>query len=81
MQLNLFQEHSIIHQQKNNMGLLRLIIWGLFFYFIIKMVKSVTASLLGNKNKDKVENSKGKQKPPLDLRNQDVEDADFEDIK
>ncbi len=60
--------------------MLKLIIWGLFFYFITKVVKSFKASLAGTRGKNKVENSSEKQKPPLDLRNQDVEDADFEDI-
>lgn len=58
----------------------KLIIWGLLFYFITKVVKTFTASLTGTKSKNKVENFSEKKKPPLDLRNQDVEDADFEDI-
>lgn len=58
------------------MFLLRLILYGLLFYFAYKIV----SKLFSSENK-KIE-VKGTKKghPPLDLRNEDVEDADFEEM-
>ena len=57
------------------MRLLQLIIWGLFFYLAFKLIANIF------KPEKREPEVKGKpEKSSLDLRNQDVEDADFEDI-
>lgn len=59
------------------MGLLRLILWGILFYLAYKVISSLLQP--GSRKSEVRGNKQGK--PSLDLRNQDVEDADFEDIK
>jgi len=59
------------------MGLLRLIVYGLLFYFCFKLV----SSFLGlNTNESPKVDGKPKGKGPLDLDENDIEDADFEEI-
>ncbi len=57
--------------------ILRLIFWGFVFYYGYRLLARVLGTLTGS-NKP-VENIQ-KKKPPLDLRDDDVEDVDFEDI-
>ncbi|MFQ5768897.1 MAG: hypothetical protein ACE5HX_00065 [bacterium] len=59
------------------MSLIRLLLYGLLFYFAYKIVNSF---LRGFDKKAEVKGSR-KGNPPIDLKNQDVEDADFEEIK
>lgn len=56
---------------------IRLIIWGLIFYLAYKLVTNLLSTSANSKTK--VE-GKSRNKP-LDLSDQDVEDADYEDIK
>jgi hypothetical protein len=58
------------------MSLLRLIFYGFLFYFVYKFVKNF---IQGKGQKTKV---KGKRKgnPPLNLRDEDIEDADYEEL-
>lgn len=58
------------------MSLLRLIFYGFLFYFVYKFVKNF---IKGKEPKTKV---KGKRKgnPPLNLRDEDIEDADYEEL-
>lgn len=56
----------------------RLLIWGALFYFAFKLMSSFLRVL--EDKKSKVRGSR-KGNPPLDLSNNDVEDADFEDIQ
>lgn len=58
------------------MGLLRLILWGLLFYLAYKVITNL---LQPGNHKSEVQGKK-QGKPSLDLKNQDVEDADFEDL-
>lgn len=58
------------------MSLLRLLFYGLLFYFAYKII---TRLFSGEEKKTQVKGSK-KGRPPLDLSNEDVEDADFEDL-
>ncbi len=59
------------------MGLFRFIIFGLFFYFIYKVFSNLLR--LGAKDSAKV-SGKSTRKRHIDLNDQDVEDADFEEI-
>jgi len=59
------------------MGLLRLIIYGLLFYFCFKLLSSFLG--LSGKESPKV-SGESKGKGPLDLDENDVEDADFEEM-
>lgn len=54
----------------------RLIVYGLLFYFVYKIVKNF---IYGKEKKIEVKGTK-KGNPPLNLREDDVEDADFEEL-
>lgn len=56
----------------------RLIFWGFLFYFGYKFIANVFR-VSGNRKTEVKGARKGKSS--LDLRNHDVEDADFEDIE
>lgn len=58
------------------MSLLRLLLYGLLFYFAYKVISNLFS---GEKKKTQIRGNK-KGRPPLDLSNEDVEDADFEDL-
>lgn len=58
--------------------MIRLIFLGFLFYFAYKILTYVMG-FFASPEKQEVK-GQGK-KPPLDLGNADVEDADFEDIK
>ncbi len=60
------------------MSLLRLIILGFLCYYIIKMFRGFMRILGGSTTRV---DGKAKDTKPLDLGGQDVEDADFEDLK
>ena len=61
--------------------LLRLLIWGILFYLIYKFLGKVFRNIFGIENRPRSE-VKGKPKGnSLDLDDQDIEDADFEEIK
>lgn len=58
------------------MFLLRLLFYGLLFYFAYKII----SNLFGDREKKTQIRGSKKSRPPLDLSNEDVEDADFEDL-
>jgi len=61
--------------------LLRLIIWGVFIYFFLKFVNNIVNALFGKSARRKAE-VRGRQKQSgLNLNKDDIEDADFEEIK
>lgn len=57
--------------------LFRLLFWGLIIYFIYKIVNNILNAF---DNKIQVKGTR-KKKSSLNLDNQDVEDADFEEIE
>jgi hypothetical protein len=58
------------------MFLLRLLFYGLLFYFAYKIIRNIFS---GVEKKAQVKGNR-KGRPPLDLKDEDVEDADFEDL-
>ena len=56
----------------------RLILFGFLFYFAYKLLSGVFRLFSTN---DKQEVKGESKKPPLDLGNADVEDADFKDVE
>ena len=62
------------------MGLIRLLFWIFLFYFGYKLLANIIHSLSRPKQQDKVREQK-QGKPSLDLKDEDVEDADFREIK
>jgi hypothetical protein len=61
--------------------LLRLIIWAVLFYLIFKFLGKVFRSILGISQQERSE-VKGKAKnESFKIDDQDIEDADFEEIK
>ncbi|MFQ5822437.1 MAG: hypothetical protein ACE5JB_00085 [bacterium] len=58
------------------MFLFRLLLYGLLFYFAYKIVSYLFS---GGEKKIDVKGSR-KGHPPLDLHNEDVEDANFEEL-
>lgn len=58
------------------MSLLRLIIYGLLFYFVYKFVKNF---MKGKEERTEVKGNR-KGNPPLNLREEDIEDADYEEL-
>lgn len=61
--------------------LLRLIIWGLLIYFFLKFVNNIVNMIFGNSAERKSE-VRGRQKESdLNLNKEDIEDADFEELK
>lgn len=61
------------------MSLFRLLVLAFLFYLGYKLFINVLRMLNSDKPKTRVHGT-GKDNSPLDLSNQDVEDADFEDI-
>lgn len=58
------------------MSLIRLILFGLLIYFAFKMINH----FLNPPHKRTEIKGNRRGKPPLDLTNKDVEDADYEDL-
>jgi len=59
------------------MFFIRLLLFGIIFYLAFKVLRM----LLRNSSRQTEVRGTGKTKPDLDLRNQDVEDIDFKEIK
>ena len=61
--------------------LLRLLLWGILFYLIYKFLGNVFRSIFGiGEHKNAEVKGRGKDSS-LNLDDQDIEDADFEEIK
>jgi hypothetical protein len=61
--------------------LLRLIIWGIVFYLIYRFLSNVFRNLFGIESEKRSE-VKGEPKGnSFNIDDQDIEDADFEEIK
>ncbi len=58
------------------MGLIRLIIWGVIFYFVYRMVHKL---LKPGSPRSQVR-GRPKTKPPLDLDDKDIEDAKYKEL-
>ncbi len=56
--------------------MLRLILYGLLFYLLYKLIHY----LFGGSEKNPQVRGRSKGRPPLDLSKEDVEDADYEDL-
>jgi hypothetical protein len=58
------------------MGLIRLIVWGVIFYFVYRLV----SNLLKPRSSRPEVRGRPKTKPPIDLDGQDIEDAKYKEL-
>lgn len=62
------------------MGLLRIILWGLLFYLVLKTAKNIMGILASSKSGDKKTSSFKPYKSKYNIRKEDVIDAEYEDL-
>lgn len=62
------------------MGLLRIILWALLFYLVLKTAKNIMGILASNKTSDKKTSTFKPYKSKYNIRKEDVIDAEYEDL-
>jgi hypothetical protein len=63
------------------LSLLRLIIWGLIFYIVTKVVRSVSQILRSQTNKEPLRQPKQNVESKLSIDKKDIIEAEFEEVK
>lgn len=63
------------------MGLLRIILWGLLFYLVIRTAKNILNLITGGKYGEKPRSTFKAYKSKYNIKKEDVIDAEYEDIK
>jgi hypothetical protein len=62
------------------MTLLRMILWGLLFYLVIRTAKNIFKLFTSNKNSEKLKSTFKPYKSKYNIRKEDVIDAEYEDL-
>jgi hypothetical protein len=62
------------------MALLRIILWGLLFYLVIRMAKNFMSLLTSGKTVEKKKSTFKPYRSKYNIRKEDVIDAEYEDI-
>lgn len=62
------------------MGLLRILLWALLFYLVLKTAKNIMSIFASNKNSEKKNNTFRPYKSKYNIRKEDVIDAEYEEI-
>lgn len=62
------------------MGLLRIILWALLFYLVLKTAKNIIDIFASNKAGEKKTSSFKPYKSKYNIRKEDVIDAEYEDL-
>ncbi|MEW6508591.1 MAG: hypothetical protein AB1432_12700 [Bacteroidota bacterium] len=62
------------------MTLLRMILWGLLFYLVIRTAKNIINLFTSNRNSEKLKSTFKPYKSKYNIRKEDVIDAEYEDL-
>ncbi|MCZ7601437.1 MAG: hypothetical protein M5R37_01105 [Melioribacteraceae bacterium] len=63
------------------MGLIRIIIWALFFYIIYKLIRTLVLFFMSPKRKQTEDNVNQPKKKKSKVDKKDIIEAEFEEIK